>query len=491
MQRLLAGLLLVLLVPVSVTGTPPIPVGHQKQVFLDGLLVARAQGVQMVVHSPRKTGEILLKADKPWETAIGAFASILQDDEDGLIKLWYEVEDYNRDLALICYATSRDGVHWNKPLLGLHKDSRGSTKNNIVFAGTAFAKKTRVVGGTVMKDPKAKREERYRFFWLALGAHSPDGLHWTRYPKSLFRGIAADTHPVVFYDDRIGRYVAYSRHNVWQPCPPEESRRYTQAVRVRGKQILRRRVMRSESEDGVNWDEFQPVLVPGDMPDQRAYDFYNSGALKYAWAERAYFLQTSRYHYARNSLDVQLAVSRDGIHWKRPTKRPFLPLGKSGAFDARGVFVCSGIVRHKDQLSIYYTGENVGHGSAYVRSLRSGGRGYSISRAVLRLDGFTSMNARSREGTLTTVPLVFDGDRMELNARMKDGGGIVVAILDADDSGKTLGLSQMVTGDDVASTVTWKQDPNWEAISGRPVVLQFKMKEAQLYAFQFLRKTRK
>jgi hypothetical protein len=48
MKRLLAGLLLVLL----------IPVGHQKQVFLDGLLVAKAQGVQMVVHSPRKTGEI-------------------------------------------------------------------------------------------------------------------------------------------------------------------------------------------------------------------------------------------------------------------------------------------------------------------------------------------------------------------------------------------------------------------------------------------------
>jgi len=222
-------------------------------------------------------------------------------------------------------------------LLGLHKDSRGSTNNNIVFAGTAFAKKTRVVGGTVMKDPKASPEERYRFVWLALGAHSPDGLHWTRYPKSLFLGVAADTHPVVFHDDRIGRYVTYSRHNVWQTCPAEESRQYAQAVRVQDDQILRRRVMRSESDDGVNWDSFQPVLVPGDHPAQRTYDFYNSGALKYPWAARAYFLRTSRYHYASNSLDVQLAVSRDGIHWTRPTERPFLALGKEREFDARGI----------------------------------------------------------------------------------------------------------------------------------------------------------
>jgi len=40
-------------------------IGHQKQVFLDGLFVARSEGVQLAVHSPQKTGELLVTADQP------------------------------------------------------------------------------------------------------------------------------------------------------------------------------------------------------------------------------------------------------------------------------------------------------------------------------------------------------------------------------------------------------------------------------------------
>ena len=48
------------------------------------------------------------------------------------------------------------------------------------------------------------------------------------------------------------------------------------------------------------------------------------------------------------------------------------------------------------------------------------------------------MDAGSREGTLETPPVIFDGDSLELNALVADGGAIVVRVLAADNSGNRL-----------------------------------------------------
>ena len=472
---------------------PPgtVRVGSAKQLFLGDRFVDIAEGVTLTVNPPRKTGEILLKADRPWETSIGAFHSILKE-EDGLLRMWYEIEDYTRDISYICHATSKDGLRWTKPVLGLHKDMTDSTKNNIVMVGTCFAKKTRLVGGTVVKDFRAKPDKRYKFVWLVLGAHSPDGLHWTRYPKSLFTGIAGDTHPVAFWDDRIRRYVAYSRHNMWEKCTPEEAKRYGHAARVKGNNILRRHVMRGESDDFENWGKFKSVLAPGRKGKHRGYDFYNSGAVKYPWAADAYFFHTSRYHYEANSLDVQLAVSRDGIRFRRPSSTPFIPRGKKGSFDSRGIYVLTGPITMGDEIWIYYAGENVGHGREYLNAIRAGKRGYSISRAVLRLDGYTSMDAGPAGGTLVTNPVIFAGDRMVLNVRTKPGGSVTVELCNPE-TVDAQGLpedvyceSRPITGDSTAAAVKWKGGFDIRTLAGKPILMQFRMRDAKLYAFQFL-----
>lgn len=471
---------------------PPgtVDVGNRKQLFLDGHFADVADGVTLTVNPPQKTGEKLLVADQPWETSIGAFATVLQDD-DGLVKMWYEVEEYNRDISYLCYATSRDGIHWQKPILGLHEDLNGSRENNIVMVGTPHAKKNRLVGGTVFKDSRAGRDRRYKFVWLVQGAHSPDGIHWTRYPQSLFSGIAGDTAPVAFWDDRLDRYVAYSRTNIWLQCDPEESKNYTQAVRVEGDQILRRHVVRAESDDFENWGIFEIVLAPGEEGEERGYDFYNSGALKYPWAEDAYFLHTSRYYYEPNSLDVQLGLSRDGIHWHCPSPEPFLPRGGDDAFDARGIYVLTGIVRMGDTLSIYYAGENVGHGNEYASAIKAGGQGYVISRAQIRLDGYTSMDAGPDGGTLITPPLVFSGSGLTLNVKTGPEGSVKVELcdplaLDAQGLSENIyGESEPITGDSVAAVVEWKDSMRLGKLAGKPVLLKFSMRDAKLYAFQF------
>ena len=93
---------------------------------------------------------------------------------------------YERENCVICYATSRDGVNWEKPDLGL-VEFKGSKKNNIVDLNEPALWSTCCVVYDP-DDPNPKR--RFKMAYEAglpkgLGklcvAFSPDGLRWTPY----------------------------------------------------------------------------------------------------------------------------------------------------------------------------------------------------------------------------------------------------------------------------------------------------------------------
>ena len=74
-----------------------------------------------------------------------------------------------------CYATSKDGVHWEKPSLGIYEVG-GSKQNNVCLMGAREA--------SVYHDPRAADPaERYRMWGMdkdryTYWYHSPDGMHW-------------------------------------------------------------------------------------------------------------------------------------------------------------------------------------------------------------------------------------------------------------------------------------------------------------------------
>ncbi len=91
----------------------------------------------------------------------------------------------------------------------------------------------------------SRDEEGRRLFGLSA-ATSPDGLHWTRIPKPLFVDDKPfDTFNVVFWDDYLGKYVAYVRRRVKQKLPPQD--------RSPSEPTARRYVGRAESTDFVKW----------------------------------------------------------------------------------------------------------------------------------------------------------------------------------------------------------------------------------------------
>src|SRR5262249_2191007 len=106
----------------------------------------------------------------------------------------------------------------------------------------------------------------------------------------------------------------------------------------------------------------------------------------------------------------------------------------------------------------------------------------STGLAVMRRDGFVSMDAGNIEGTLTTRPVRFAGSHLFVNAA--GAGGLSVEVLE---DGRPLGgLTQTaglpVRGARTRHRVTWR-GADLAAASVRTVQFRFHVRQGQLYAF--------
>ena len=171
-----------------------------------------------------------------------------------------------------------------------------------------------------------------------------------------------------------------------------------------------------------------------------------------------------------------------------------VPLGQSGEWDSGYLVTAFEAFRYGDEIRLYYTGSNFTHGhpARYEEfGVPSTGRGtkynISIGLATWPLDRFVSADAGTDAGTLTTVPVHFTGDRLELNAAAaQPGAQITVEILDAAGRpNKAWGTSDPVIGDSLRQTVTWKGKADVGQLAGKPVSIRFTLRNAALFLFSF------
>ena len=159
---------------------PPavIPIDVGRQLLFDDFLIAEST-LKRVFHQPRYyQSNPILKPDRPWEDVSGrAYAmpfsdGVWFDPQDRKFKMWYYVPGAR------CYATSTDGVHWEKPDLDVQPGT------NIVLRRSGDS-------STVWLDP-CPRDPGERFKMglytrplagkgdnLFVLFRSPDGIHWT------------------------------------------------------------------------------------------------------------------------------------------------------------------------------------------------------------------------------------------------------------------------------------------------------------------------
>lgn len=459
-------------------------VGNRKQLFLeDNFIVESIVGIRYHMHQPVKHPKNpLIVADKPWEAfGLNYICGVMYDEEEKIYKMWYVAVPKTEKHVAHAYAISKDAINWIKPNLGL-VEFNGSKENNIIYFDKPEVN-VRVAG--IIKDSIDKdSNKRYKMIferleteepWDSLSvAFSSDGLRWNIHSERIWRDKRYfDTNNTVFWDPSINKYAAYVRRWI----------RYGSEVHSLG--MGKRFIGRMESSDFIHWTTPEIVLGPDDK-DPPFSDLYTPPAFKYTEAENVYFMLPSFFDWCRDQLWVQLAASRDGIHWYRVGNRePFICLGPPGAWDSEGVYACAPPLIINDELYFFYVAYNIGHDrSSEADYYYAGG----IGAATLRLDGFISLDAGRIGGVITTKPLRFKGASLELNVNAHKGE-VRVEILNekGDESlpGYAMDDCDPITSDSIHHKVTWRGRSSLDALENENVRLRFYLKLAKIYAFKF------
>ena len=465
-----------------------VQVGTQKQLFIDDHVIGEMSNVARQLNQPVKhEGNPIIAPPSPvqpdTEELIHLGGSVLYDEAESVFKIWYEANNATRSHGAVAYATSTDGMNWDKPCMNTIRFPEwvesGCSEgfNNFLFDETTISYYTELALCVFKDEHEVDPLRRYKMIFrkddVGAGtgslwsAFSAEGLSWSR-EKSIVAD--ADSFHSVLWDPALGKYVLHSRYN--------RNKHPTLTPQ--------RQVMQSESDDFDNWSTYGVIMKPDDL-DPADDEFYNMEWMPY---EGVFIGFISVFHIEADRLDVQLAFSRDNRNWVRAGNRDvFIPNGPTpGGYDYGMVW---NILQHPivagDEILIYYNGASGFHGAWGDKGSPPAVQGGVIALAKLRLDGFVSVNGSSGGGTLTTKKMTTDGDRLVVNADASDGV-VKVEILDLD--GNVIdGFSQadcdVINGDRVRHTVTWSGRDDVGGLKGKVILLKFYLTNSQLYSFVF------
>jgi hypothetical protein len=250
--------------PALRAASPDIPDLRQSQLFLDDTWIAETSRLERVWTQAEIVPEPVLKPEAPWEgIQVVMFGSVFRLASEW--RMYYLA--YNRPKpALCCMATSRDGLHWERPNLGL-VEYGGNRRNNILWIPQDGESTD---GPTVMHDP-GDAAAPFKMLYYGMGgkrprgeyvAFSKDGIRWEHRREPVLTNTGDKTNLMAARDHR-GRYVAYLRH-----------RNMMQMYGARS-------VSRSESADFIHWSEPALVLRP-DLLDDPNTELYGMSVFPYA-----------------------------------------------------------------------------------------------------------------------------------------------------------------------------------------------------------------
>ena len=503
-----------------------IDIGSTKQLFLDDYLIESMTNLRQVLNPAVKVdNNPVIASEMPWEGNNTRPLRVIYEEDEGLFKMWYTSRNLKidpnmtpggqtgivilgeDDPGVVCLATSEDGINWERPDLGL-VEFQGSKHNNILPDDDE--KRVPQFKDPVETDPA----KRYKHLdWTkdtkapmrAFLHYSPDGFEWTPYPGN----PVMDTTPV------IGRWGP-THVMGWDPIR-ETYAAYVECSHHMRAPFGKRIIGRAESPNMIDWTEAETILIPDelDFPDTEFYRLvvipYEGLYLGVLWI----FRTTNLTHHP------EIIVSRDGFHFERNFREPFIFRGgRQVDFDFGSVYVNDVIVRG-DKVFFYYIGTNR-RSPEQMRDLGDKG-GEAVGLAVARLDGFVSVDGgkgwvphtptdeqlsqmRNREhlvdisrgpdsfGQLVTRSFSFSGSRLHLNstrAPIAAGPGIGeirVELLTFNHhkiEGFTFDDSDPILESGLDQVVTWNGSPDVSRLAGQAVKVRFYVKNAKLYSFQF------
>ena len=486
--------------PVPYLKNPPkvIPIDVGRQLLVDDFLIEKSD-LKRTFHRPafHKINPVI-KADRPWETSGKSYfvapfqGGVLFDPKDRLFKMWclhstkgdYYCNSYG-------YATSKDGINWEKPVFTESGKADANTVSpkkgtNLVISGR------RTCCNSVLLDHNAKSPgERFKMFssdyfnrtWNCVYRTSADGVHWSA--PVVERRVWGD-YVLAFYNPfrRVWVYEARIHGGAVGRC-----RAYMEDRDIRKlvERIPYQRGMKVEG-DSVYWvgaDDLDPR-----HPDPRFKNIkpqlYSLSAAPYESLMLGFFAiwtgpdnRTVAREGIQKYCRILTGFSRDGFHWDRPDRTPFIsPSWKKGTWNFGNVQPVGGCcLVVGDKLYIYF--------SARVEDKTGMHGNATTGLALLRRDGFASLDAGKHTASMTTRPVRFKGKHLFVNVDCPRGN-LRVEVLDKD--GKVIepfSAANCNPGaiDSTQAAITWKGAKDLSALAGEPVRFRFQLTNGSLYAF--------
>ncbi len=492
--------------PVPYLERPPelIPIDLGRQLFVDDFLISATTLDRRFGRPEIHPSSPVLVPATPHELDRGQCPmaapfndGLWYDPADRLYKLWY-LSGWMSTTAL---ATSGDGLEWERPELDVEPGT------NLVWPRRPTYGRD---GCAVWLDPHAADpEQRYKMFqfyragdpragrgeegWLQT---SRDGIHWSK--------------PVI--TTPVGDNTSFF-HNPFRGKWCMSVRRSYEVIGADGRSDSTRMRVYTESDDfldGAVWNRDRDEVWwqrtdHADLPDPTRpnhlvtlYDLnvtpYESLLIGLFAIFRGPENDICRAEGVPKLMDLELGYSRDGFHFSRPDRTPFLASSRrTGDWNRAYLHAAGGLcVVVGDELRFYFAGfsgesPTLGPGQAGEHGINKHRMyaGASTGLATLRRDGFAAMAADAEPGSLTTRPLSFSGAHLFVNAACADGE-LRVEVLDARGEvvpGYSAADCVPLAGDSTRHRMTWRGDVNLAPLAGRPVRFRFLLRRGALYAF--------
>ena len=455
-----------------------------RQLFVDDFLIENSEGLERIFYSAQKSAQNpIFSPETEWElTAHPSTActsgGIWYDKDEGIYKMWYEAGFNNR----LAYATSSDGIHWERP--SLNEDG-----SNLLL------REMRTDSFSIWIDYDAPAEERYKLMnrspnttghykFPAEMFVSADGVHWNSLGPT---GIMKD-RSTFFYNPFLKKWIF--------------SIRATADVRWHEERYIPRLRFYHDGEtfaESGRWgDDEPPLWLKADDDDQKDLtvsqeipELYNFDSIAYESVMLGFFQMWFGPHnddIAKTRrpkiTELQMGFSRDGFHYHRPNRQAFIAAGREyGKWDYGYLqSPTGGVIVYDDEIRIYYSGLS-GQYRVGDREWIGAYLGGAVGYATLRRDGFASM---SGTGELTTKPLTFYKNARYLFVNAKATGNLRAELSDANGApieGYTAEDCDPFIGDSTKIMLRWKDGATLPDLKSIPFRIRFLLESTDLFAF--------
>ena len=410
--------------------------------------------------------------------------------DEGVYKSWY----LETQPTAICYIQSNDGFEWSEPRRS-YIDVPGTASHEFVFFLDPVAPADEMykcvypVWPDKSKLPDLwaeyqKTHPRYREpritpdrIQCMYGAISPDGVDWTPLTKPLLINFG-DTDNTVYYDKQLQSYVMYTRKYIQE----------------------RRWIGRAESKNFRDWGPIESIIWPS-LDSPFSHDMYTNGRTAYPDLDTYHFMFPWIYERNTQTGGVYLYSSEDGIVWNQLPGEQVIPLGEPGKWDGGYIDATRDLVPFgNSKVAIRCRARNKPH--KYPRWKNSP---YTMTDFWSWWPEGRVSSLVADEGEFFTFPCIPQGKELRLNVKVARGGDLRVGLLypgaplkeipgkerdlfynRQNVIGHTVDDCDPIFGDELSMPVHWNGDTNLGLLNERGITIQFRMRAAELFGFQWV-----